>query len=177
MSNKVPLKLNNEKRCNVYMVEIRTTDELLTFLHKALEIELSFETMSQWESYINLKKDEFRDVVFELISESEKHRAIVEELISKVKSKNQQGVPSIRPREFNFKNKTEFEIMMELSRYEKLAYDIYKNIFDALKKSDMKNLFDENPSSIFSTLETLIREESDHQSKIANYVGKVERIR
>ncbi|MDH7509330.1 MAG: hypothetical protein QHH00_08065 [Methanomassiliicoccales archaeon] len=159
------------------MVEIRTTDELLIFLQKALEIELSFETMSQWESYINLKKDEFRDVVFELISESEKHRAIVEELMSRVKMKNQREIPAIRPREFNFKNKTEFEIMMELSKYEKLAYDIYKNIYDALKKSDMKNLFDGDPSSIFSTLDMLIKEESDHQSKIANYVGKVERIR
>lgn len=160
------------------MVEIRTSDELLTFLQKALEIEASFESMSQWESYINIKKDEFRDVIFELISESEKHRAMVEELISKVKVNPQWQMPSIRPREFNFKNKTEFEIMMELSRYEKLAYDIYKNIYDALKKSDMTSLIKEGGSApFFSTLELLINDESEHQSKIARYVGKVERIR
>lgn len=160
------------------MVEIRTSDELLTFLYKALEIETSFESMSQWESYINIKKDEFRDVVSELILESEKHKAMVEELISKVKVNHQWQMPSIRPREFDFKNKTEFEIMMELSKYEKLAYDIYKNIYDALKKSDLTNLVREGDSGLFfSTLELLINDESDHQSKIARYVGKVERIR
>lgn len=67
------------------MVEIRTGEELANFLRKALEIEAGFESVSQWEGYTNVKKDESRDVVFELISESEKHRILVETMISKIK--------------------------------------------------------------------------------------------
>ncbi len=159
-------------------MEIRSGDELANFLRKALEIEAGFESISQWEGYINLKKDEFRDVVFELISESEKHKSMVEDLISKTKRPSSSETAPLQPHAFNFKNKTEFEIMMDLSRYEKLAYDIYLNIRDALKASDMSRLVEEGDAPLFfSTLDHLIREEADHAAQIASYVGRVERIR
>ncbi|MBM3300603.1 MAG: hypothetical protein FJY85_11675, partial [Deltaproteobacteria bacterium] len=151
-------------------MEIRSGDELASFLRKALDIEASFESISQWEDYINLKKDEFRDVVFELISESEKHKSIVESLISKTKKGSRSETAPLQPHVFNFKNKTEFEIMMDLSRYEKLAYDIYLNIREALKASDMSKLVEEGDAPLFfSTLDRLIMEEADHVARIASY--------
>ncbi|MDD1767052.1 MAG: hypothetical protein LUQ27_00605 [Methanomassiliicoccales archaeon] len=160
------------------MVEIRTGEELANFLRKALEIEAAFESVSQWEGYINVKKDEFRDVIFELISESEKHRTLVESMISKVKISPGSAALPLQPHAFNFKNKTEFEIMMDLSRYEKLAYDTYLNIKEALKHSSLDNIISaEDVPFFFSTLELLIREESEHSAHIASYVGNVERIR
>lgn len=160
------------------MAEIRTGEELANFLRKALEIEAAFESVSQWEGYINVKKDEFRDVIFELISESEKHRTLVESMISKVKISPGSAALSLQPHTFNFKNKTEFEIMMDLSRYEKLAYDTYLNIREALKHSSLDNIISaEDIPFFFSTLELLIREESEHSAHIASYVGNVERIR
>ncbi|MEM2943658.1 MAG: hypothetical protein QXN93_00905 [Methanomassiliicoccales archaeon] len=160
------------------MVEIRNSDELISYLQRVLEIESGFEQMSQWESYINVKKDEFRDVIFGLISESEQHRAMVEDLISRVKRSTDRPLPPIKPREFVFKNKTELEIMMELSKYEKLAYDLYKNILEALKRSDVKNLIAEKDvGHFFATLNSLVNDESEHQSRIARYVGMIERIR
>jgi len=160
------------------LAEIRTGEELANFLRKALEIEAAFESVSQWEGYINVKKDEFRDVIFELISESEKHRTLVESMISKVKISPGSAALSLQPHTFNFKNKTEFEIMMDLSRYEKLAYDTYLNIREALKHSSLDNIISaEDIPFFFSTLELLIREESEHSAHIASYVGNVERSR
>ncbi|MGD0056446.1 MAG: hypothetical protein ABSB83_01145 [Methanomassiliicoccales archaeon] len=160
------------------MVEVRTGEELASFLKKALEIEAGFESVSQWEGYINVKKDEFRDVIFELIYESEKHRTLVEKMISKISiSLGPEALP-LQPHAFNFKNKTEFEIMMDLSKYEKLAYDTYVNIREALKHSDVDRFIKtEDLPFFFSTIDLLIREEAEHSDHIASYVGNVERIR
>ena len=160
------------------MVEIRTGEELANFLRKALEIEAGFESVSQWEGYINVKKDEFRDVIFELISESEKHRTLVETMISKIRiSPGSEALP-LQPHAFNFKNKTEFEIMMDLLKYEKLVYDTYLNIKEALKHSNPDPFIEEKDVAFFfSTLDLLIREGAEHSDHIASYVGHVERIR
>jgi rubrerythrin len=159
------------------VVEIRTGEDLANFLRKALEIEAGFESVSQWEGYINVKKDEFRDVIFELISESEKHRNLVETMISKIRLSPRSEALPLHPHTFNFKNKTEFEIMMDLSKYEKLAYDTYFNIREALKHSNLDSLIEaKDVPFFFSTLDLLIRGEAEQSDHIANYVGRVERI-
>jgi rubrerythrin len=159
------------------LVEIRTGEELANFLRKALEIEAGFESVSQWEGYISVKMDEFRDVVFELISESEKHRILVETMISKIKMSPGSESPPLKSPVFNFKNKTEFEIMMDLLKYEKLAYDTYLNIKEALIDSNLSGLLDEKDVPFFfSTLDVLIRDEAEHSDHIANYVGHMDMI-
>ena len=160
------------------MVDIRTGQELASFLRKALEIEASFESVSQWEGYISIKKDEFRDVIFELISESERHRTLVESMISKVRVPPGSEALPLRIHAFDFKNKTEFEIMMDLSKYEKLAYDTYLNIRDALKRFNVEGYIEtKDVPFFFSTLELLIREKSEHSDHIANYAASMERTR
>lgn len=160
------------------MAEIRTGAELANFLRKALEIEMGFESVSQWEGYINVKKDDFRDIIFTLISESEKHRALLEAMISKVKGLSGSKALPLQPHSFNFKNKVESEIMMDLSRYEKLAYDTYLNIREALQNSNIGSLVDEKDAPFFlSTLDVLIKEEADNADLIARYMEHVERNR
>lgn len=160
------------------MAGIRTGAELANFLRKALEIEMGFESVSQWEGYINVKKDDFRDIIFTLISESEKHRGLVEAMISKVKGPFGSKALPLQPHSFNFKNKVESEIMMDLSRYEKLAYDTYLNIREALQNSNIGSLVDEKDTPFFlSTLDVLIKEEANHTDLLTRYLGHVERIR
>jgi len=161
------------------VAEIRTGDELTSFLRKAKEIEMAFETTVQWEGYIDVKKDEFRELLFKLISDSDRHNNNVDQLISMIKTEHEADTKQLAARTFNFKNKNEMEIMMEIGKYEKLIHDLYSNILDGCKNSNMRALLkDENNIPAFiSMLEKLIMEEQGHMNLVSKYVGKIERIR
>ena len=162
-----------------FLAQIVSGDELVAFLRKAKEIEDLFETTVQWEGYIDVKKDEFREILFKLISDSDKHANWVDKLISMVKTTQGAVASPIAARTFNFKNKNEMEIMMDIGKYEKLIHDLYKNINDGLDEAVLRNILkDGNQSSEFiSTLRQLIAEEQGHINLVSRFVGKIERIR
>jgi rubrerythrin len=63
-----------------------------------------------------------------------------------------------------FRNKHELEIMGEIGKYEKLALDLYTDILEALKKSDVKRLLrdDKDADNFMSHFEQLISDEKEH---------------
>jgi len=161
------------------LVEITSGDELASFLARAKEIEMAFETVVQWEGYIDVKKEEFRDLLFKLISDSDRHDKLVDRLMSMVKMDQGTSSKPLTPRTFTFKNKNEMEIMMEIGKYEKLIHDLYNNIMAGLNESNLRPLLkDESKSPEFlSVLGQLIAEEKGHMNLVSKYVGKIERIR
>jgi hypothetical protein len=67
--------------------------------------------------------------------------------------------------------------MMDLVKYEKLVYDTYLNIKEALMDSNLSGLLDEKDVPFFfSMLDVLIRDEAEHSGHITNYVGHMDRI-
>jgi uncharacterized protein YihD (DUF1040 family) len=65
-------------------MKIRNVEELHKLLSKAWEIESQFETLAFWEGYTAVASEAFRSTLFQLISESEKHKGMVQELLDAV---------------------------------------------------------------------------------------------
>lgn len=154
-------------------------DELSGYLHKALEIERGFETVAEWEGYVSVKEKEFRNVLFQLVSDSGGHVRKVESLLAMVRTtEDYHGLP-LQPRVMNFKAKSEVEVMTEISRIENIMFDMYSDIREALQGSDMSRLLVDvkNAAPFLATLDGLIDDEERHISIISKYVRKLDRLR
>jgi rubrerythrin len=161
------------------LTAIMRGDELAGFLHKALEIEKTYETVAEWEGYVSVKKKEFRNVLFQLVSDSSGHVRIVESLLKMVHAGNDYGGLPIQSRVFNFGGKNESEVMGEISRIENIMFDIYSDIREALQDSDIPGLLIDNENTVpfMTALDNLIADEARHMSIISKYVRKLDRLR
>ncbi|HIH01396.1 TPA: hypothetical protein HA259_04860 [Thermoplasmata archaeon] len=161
------------------MTSITLGDDLAGYLQKALEIERGFETLSEWEGYVGVKEKELREVLFQLVTDSAQHGRTVETLLDMVRTTADfRGLP-LQPRGFNFRAKGEAEIMNEISRTENIMFDLYSDIRDALRNSDMSSLLisPDDASSFMTSLDGLINDEARHISIISKYVRKLDRLR
>jgi len=159
-------------------LEIRTAVELHRLLTKALQIEMSYETIADWEGYVTVNSPKFRDTLFSLISESERHETLVKEMIEMIiMPKGSEQLPLGQPR-FDFSNRGELDVMMELLRYEKLSYDLYSSIRVAAGSMGDKGFVREGDMPhLLAILDQLIKEESDHENLVSSFLGNVKMIR
>jgi len=158
------------------MVTYRNGDELMMVLRRALEIELSFEHESQWDAYY--EKEKLRALLMELIVDSAQHAEMVQSLMAMVKVSPGKTFSPVRGREFNFKNKNELEMMMDLGRTEILMRDLYTDVRDSFSSSPAGLLLDDADAHRFlTTINSLIAAEQHHSELVAKHVGKVERVR
>jgi hypothetical protein len=158
-------------------VEIRTAVELHRLLTKALQIEMSYETVADWEGYVSVNNPKFRDTLFGLISESEKHEALVKEMIGMVVVPQDEMPMSLAQPRLDFSNRGELDVMMELMRYEKLAYDLYSSIRAASGNTHGRGFVnDEDLPRFLGILDQLIVEESDHEHLLSSFLGNVKLI-
>lgn len=98
------------------MTGFKTGDELAAMLKKVLQIEEGFESVAQWEAFVTTQNDEFRKMLFQLPSDSERHKGLVEEMLSKVKVSNSRVLTPIPPHVFDFSGKEDEEVMDQLSK-------------------------------------------------------------
>jgi len=160
------------------MSEIRSGNELASLLIRANEIESAFENLSEWDAYVDVKGEEFREILFSLISESQKHKGIVNSMISMVNAGQDPTLVPLTPVRLDFRNKHELEIMNQIGRYERLAFDLYSDIREAIKKSDIKRLLhhESDAEAFISSLEKLVSDEREHVDLAEKSGGRVSRI-
>ena len=161
------------------MAQVRDGDEVANLLIRALEIEKTYESAGEWEGYLNLQKEQFREVIFQLISESDTHSRMVESMIGMVKVTPNHVQTPLQVRSFDFRKKNDLEIMMDIGKTEKMMLDLYASITESLEGVDpVKYLNDPTDHARFSEmLDRIIKEEENHVSIISRYAGHVERIR
>ena len=160
------------------MAIFRTGDELVMSLKKALQIEEGFESIAQWEAYVTTQDDDFRRMMFQLLSDSERHKGLVEQLISRVYVSDPRPATSVSPRVINFSGKEDQEVMDELFKTENLMLNTYLLIQEALTEGDIDRLIDPADKGFFlDTLKDLIKEEGIHASLVSSKRGKMIRIR
>lgn len=161
------------------LVAIKTPDELAGLIRKAHEIESGFEYVASWEGYVNVSDAEMRVLLFELISDSNEHRKTVESLLSMVKVEDDAGAMPLQPRSFNFKGKSDVELMNEIAKVEKLMFNMYSDIRSAIDSSDLESLLSrrEDEERFKSLLDSLIEGEAEHMTLVSRYVRKVDRLR
>jgi hypothetical protein len=162
----------------VLVVAFGTGDELVALLEKALEVEKAFESSAQWEAYVAAQTGDFQDMLFQMMAESQQHKVIVEQMISKVRTVHPVNLRDVPPREFNFRGKSDQEIMQDLKRTEELMASTYRRIRDALLESDTSRFI--HPSDredILEKLDFLISQEETHTMMVSSSMGMVRRIR
>jgi hypothetical protein len=62
--------------------KITTQDEFLSLRGKAFWLETQFENMMQWQAYMSIKNDNYRNALFILSHDSEKHEGILLQIIA-----------------------------------------------------------------------------------------------
>lgn len=160
-------------------MKIKSGSELANLLRKALEIESGFESVAQWEGYVSVADPEMRALLFELISDSDGHRGVVESLLSMVRIEGDSDARPLQPRSFSFKGKSDIEVMNEIARVEKLMFDMYSDVRSAVETSDIESILSrgEDVERFKSLLDELIQGEAGHMTLVARYVRKVDRLR
>ncbi len=157
------------------VAKFQSGDELMMMLRRAMEIELAFEQDAQWEGYY--EKEKLREVLMELIVDSGRHAVLVQGLIDKVKVTPGKEHPPLHGKAFNFRNKNDLEMMMEIGHTEQLMKDIYSSIRESVKASPPGLLKNEDERGAFlEEIEQLVQAETHHAELVTKYVGKVERI-
>jgi hypothetical protein len=159
-------------------MQIRDAEELHKLLAKALQIESEYETLAEWQGYISLDNPKYRDLLFELISDSEKHAAWVKEMLGMVILPAGYRAPELPTPSFDFRGRSEFDTLLELERYEQLTLDLYSAIKGALSKSDLEGKIREGDlPRMLRFLDDLISDETHHRDAVHSFVGKVKMIR
>jgi hypothetical protein len=62
--------------------KITMRNEFLSLLGKAYWLETQFENIMQWQAYMSVKNDSYRNMLFQLSHDSEKHKEIIVQLIT-----------------------------------------------------------------------------------------------
>lgn len=144
-----------------------------------MELEIGFESVAQWEGYVATKQDEFREVLFSLISDSEGHRRIVGSLLDMVRATAKSSYTPVKPREITFRGSNDLEMMTQISKMEMLMYNLYSDIKKAFVASETELLLNDkgDAESFLSAIDLLIQDEAKHMEMVSQYVRNVERLR
>jgi rubrerythrin len=163
---------------NEFKISMKT--EFLSLLGKAYWLESQFENIMQWQAYMTIKNDSYRNVLFQLSHDSEKHKGILLQLIThfeNVTNKTLEEHSGMVEKEFNLKGKWDEEIITELLKNEYLALDIYTKLYSYTDKEFLKKIWKGSDSDLFfKQLEFLISEEKKHINLLTPLAGKLERI-
>lgn len=160
------------------MLAIKSGDELANLLRKALQIEQGLESVAQWEAYISAKDYKFRKMIFEMLSESENNKSMIEEMLKRVKVTGPHETGNITPHVYDFHGKEDQEVMDELYQTELLMLNTYTLINEALTGINLDELIEQKDQEFFlTTLNKLIARGEDHAAMASSHRGSVKRIR
>jgi hypothetical protein len=160
------------------MIIIKSGDELANLLRKALQIEEGLESVAQWEAYISAKNYKFRKMIFEMLSDSEKNKSMIEEIVNMVRVTGPREMRALKPHAFDFAGKEDQEVMDELYETELLMLNTFTLIREALVGVNLDELIDPKNQELFmKTLNTLIAKGEDHAAMASSHRGSVQRIR
>jgi rubrerythrin len=160
--------------------KITMRNEFLSLLGKAYWLETQFENIMQWQAYMSVKNDSYRNVLFQLSHDSEKHKGILVQLITHFEDVTTEILDEhsgMFKKEFDLKGKWDEEIITELLKNEYLALDVYTKLHSYTDKDFMKKMWKGTDSDLFfKQLEFLINEEKKHINLLTPLAGKLERI-
>ncbi len=156
---------------------IEDIDELESLLARAYWIESEFEELTQWEAYASVD-DKYKDLIFELSHDSERHKRQLKSLISNLEGLDMETIKqNTRVRDnVEFKKQTkDLEILYEVYKNDKLALDLYQKINSKSSEDFIEEVWKGmDPDQFFETLSELIQDEKRHTAKLKQYAQKVD---
>jgi len=153
---------------------ISTKEELQFLLHRALEIEKDFESLSVWKGFVSISS-KYRPTVLTLARESHKHRLELEKIL---KMLNLDAATDEIPEEiFNFKGMLDMEILQKIVENDQIVADLYGEL---IKKTDPKLVarlsYAEEVDFFYDTLNRLVHDENRHVKMVQAFTGIISRI-
>jgi hypothetical protein len=160
--------------------KITTKDEFLSLLSKAYWLETQFENIMQWQAYITVKNETYRNALFIISHDSEKHKGILLQFVENLEGISRQDVEEqagLKQKEFDLKGKWDEEIITELLKNEHLVLDVYTKLHMYIDTELIQKMWKgKHPEEFFTQLEFLMREEKKHINILTPLAGKLERI-
>ena len=157
--------------------KIRDIDELQYLMEKLYWIEVSLEMLGQWEGYLEAG-EKYRDSLFKISRDSQRHRSMVKKLCSNIDGLNVARITEEREETgFDFKGKKDEEIIFDIMKHERTAHDMYTRLRDLTDRDLIKERWlEEDPEDYFKQLDMLIKEEEGHIALIKPFLGGMESI-
>ena len=153
---------------------ISTKDELQFLLHRALEIEKDFESISVWKGFVSIAS-KYRPTVLKLARESHQHRLELEKLL--VVLKLDAPTDEIPEQAFNFEGMMDNEILQKIVENDQIAADLYSELAEKTDPKLISGLSgDENVSVFFDLLNRLVADEHRHVNMVKSITGDIIRV-
>ena len=153
---------------------ISTKDELQFLLHRALEIEKDFESISVWNGFVSIGS-KYRPTVLTLARESHKHRLELEKLLKALNLDS--PTDEIPEHTFDYEGLMDVEILQKIVENDQIAADLYSEL---AKKTDSKLvaglLGDESVSVFYDLLHRLVEDENRHVKMVKSVTGDIVRV-
>lgn len=142
--------------------------ELLAMLKKAKEIERDFESISEWEGYIENKNESVRQGLMRIILDSQNHLEMVTSMMSTVKVPESYIPEESGSTSFTFPNESMMQALEKILEKDRLAFDLYSDISENIVESKIENLVNERSVHQFrKNLSYLIAAENNHIRLVA----------
>ncbi|MDG6222802.1 MAG: hypothetical protein IAX21_04740 [Candidatus Bathyarchaeota archaeon] len=153
---------------------ISTKEELQFLLHRALEIEKDFESISVWKCFVCIGS-KYRPTVLTLARDSHNHRLDLEKLLKTLNL--DPPTDEIPEGSFNFEGMLDNEILQKIVENDQIVADLYAEV---AKKTDPKLvaalLGDENVSIFYDLLKCLVEDENRHVNMVKSVTGDIVRV-
>ncbi|MCS7144104.1 MAG: hypothetical protein NZ879_03680 [Archaeoglobaceae archaeon] len=128
-------------------------------LEKVYRIEAGFESEANFKAFLEVMDEEQKRVLFQLMSDSEKHKVMIEELAKKL------GIELTKKvEEFSFSDKRFFNEIYKLETSAKVIYEQIIQKFGDLLGEEVEKL------------KELVRDEERHARLVEKFIDKTLRI-
>lgn len=155
-------------------VEIEDIKEFGGLLKRLYELETILEMASKWEAYIS-SADRYKDLLFKISQDSERHKRMLEDLIMDIQTLNLDEVKEQVPeRRFDYSDKTDQEIMNELLKYEKTALHAYKKLYEGINDEILSDFWTGEEGGLRDTVEQIISDEKKHIQLVRKHSDSIE---
>jgi hypothetical protein len=155
-------------------MSISTKEELQFLLHRALEIEKKFESISAWKGFVSVDPN-YRKTVLVLARDSYKHRLDIEQLLKKLHF--ELPTSELPDETFDFEGMLDSEILYRIVEQDEIVADLYAEL---VEKTDTKLVSSlsgaEDVSFFYDKLKLIVEDELRHVRMVKSISGNITRV-
>lgn len=154
--------------------ELKDIREFEGLIKKVYDLEVLLEGAAKWEAYLT-SKDRYKDMLFEISQDSERHRGMLEDLILDLETFDLDEIKEdISRREFDYAEMKDQEIMKELLNYEKTALHAYKKLQTIIDDRLVKEYWQGEEDGLTEPIKELISDEKKHVELVRENANIIE---
>jgi hypothetical protein len=155
-------------------MSISTKKELQFLLHRALEIEKKFESVSAWKGFVSVDTN-YRKTVLVLARDSYKHRLDLEQLLNTLHL--ELPTSELPDETFDFEGMLDSEILYRIVEQDEIVADLYSELVAMTDPKLVSSLSGaEDVSFFYEKLKRIVEDELRHVRMVKSISGNVTRV-